>query len=474
MRTQRFFGLTLVLVILVVLSGVVPVSVSATYPDPDGQAHRPGPPAKVPTTSTAQSRAASQPIIIDHTCTDITAVPQAWIEEAKQTLHIGYGHTSHGSQLTSGMSGLVGFSNGGGLGLSLPENIFQFSHSGNSGGDTLHLFEGDGYGSGDLDHDCGYYPNWVDETRDYLGIPDPGTGRGTNHPEMNVIIWSWCGQASGRTEQTMLSTYLVPMSQLEADYPGVTFVYMTGHADGSGEEGNLHQRNQQIREYCIQNDKVLYDFYDIELHDPDGNYFGDKDVEDDCDYDSDGDGSVDSNWATDWQNSHTEDDDWYDCGCAHSKALNCNQKAYATWWLWGRLAGWDGGVVDEGDARKTASIGTPQHGQTVTYTIAVQGLTTTVHLTDEVPTGLSYVPGTLTATVGIADDGDAPILRWSGVLTPTPAVTVTYAVTVSTTETQLVPNTATIFASGYQTITSTAAIIANAHTVYLPLVMRSN
>ena len=139
-----------------------------------------------------------------------------------------------------------------------------------------------------------------------------------------------------------------------------------------------------------------------------------------------------------------------------------------------RLAGWGGGVVDEGEARKIASTGMPVYGQTVTYTIAVEGLATTVHLTDEVPTGLSYLPGTLTATVGTVTDTNAPTLRWSGVLSPTPAVTVTYAATVNTAETQLITNTATIVASGYQTITSTAAIIANAHTVYLPLVMRKN
>ena len=40
------------------------------------------------------------------------------------------------------------------------------------------------------------------------------------------------------------------MSQLESDYPGVKFVYMTGHLDGSGEVGNLNIRNEQIREYC--------------------------------------------------------------------------------------------------------------------------------------------------------------------------------------------------------------------------------
>ena len=65
-----------------------------------------------------------QGTIIDHTCTDITQIPESAINQAKATLHIGYGHTSHGSQLTTGMNGLVGFANNGGLGLSLAEDIF--------------------------------------------------------------------------------------------------------------------------------------------------------------------------------------------------------------------------------------------------------------------------------------------------------------------------------------------------------------
>ena len=48
-------------------------------------------------------------IIVDHTCRDIDAIPQAAIEQAKSTLHVAYGHTSHGSQLVDGMTGLVGF-----------------------------------------------------------------------------------------------------------------------------------------------------------------------------------------------------------------------------------------------------------------------------------------------------------------------------------------------------------------------------
>jgi len=260
-------------------------------------------------------------------------VPQEWIEQAKLELHIAYGHTSHGSQLITGMTSLIGFANNGGLGLALPHDIFAFNDGGTDGAlDLREPFEGD----------LGSFWAWPNDTRAYLGLPDPVTGRGTTRSEINVIIWAWCSQVPDYTEQEMLDWYLQPMTQLEEDYPGVTFVYMTGHADGTGEEGNLHLRNQQIRDYCIENDKVLYDFYHIELYDPDENYFGDKAVTEDCYYDSDGNGTRDRNWAIDWQGAHTEGADWFACYCSHSHAPNCNQKAYAAWWLWARLARWDG------------------------------------------------------------------------------------------------------------------------------------
>ena len=53
-------------------------------------------------------------IIIDHHCTDISAIPLEAIMAAKANLHIAYGHTSHGSQLVSGMNGLIPYANAGG------------------------------------------------------------------------------------------------------------------------------------------------------------------------------------------------------------------------------------------------------------------------------------------------------------------------------------------------------------------------
>ena len=266
--------------------------------------------------------AGGQPIIIDHHDTDLAALSQAEMQRAKDALHIAYGHTSHGSQVTSGMTGLVGFANGGGKGLSLPTDFLAWNNGGAGGALDLHDYAMGG--------DVGYYPQWVNNTRTYLDNPA--------NADVNVIMWSWCGQASWYTETQMLDQFLTPMTTLAGDYPDVTFVYMTGHTDGTGLTGNLHLRNEQIRDYCQANNKVLFDFADIESWDPDGNWYGDKLVNDNCDYDSDGNGSRDRNWATDWQGSHTLNVDWYSCSSAHSQALNANQKAYAAWAMFSEIA----------------------------------------------------------------------------------------------------------------------------------------
>ncbi len=147
-------------------------------------------------------------------------------------------------------------------------------------------------------------------------------------------MWSWCGQVDG--SETDITTYLNLMNGLETDYPAVNFVYMTGHLNGTGATGNVNVRNQQIRNYCIANNKVLYDFADIESYDPDGLvHYMPLLANDNCDYDSDANGSLDRNWAIDWQGTHSLNVDWYNCSAAHSQPLNGNLKAYAAWQLFG-------------------------------------------------------------------------------------------------------------------------------------------
>lgn len=254
-------------------------------------------------------------MIADHHCINFNSIPSEWINSAKSNLHIAYGHTSHGSQLTTGMTGLISFKG----------TQYTWNNGGTGGALDLHDYaiEGD---LGNPDR-----TTWASRTRTYLNA----------NKDVNVVIWSWCGQVSSATEND-INTYLNLMSGLEAEYPGVKFVYMTGHLDGTGLTGNLHLRNEQIRNYCKTNQKMLFDFADIESYNPDGVYFGNKIPDDACNYDKNGDGSRDGNWAVEWQNSHTRGTDWFDCASAHSQPLNANMKAYAAWWLWARLAGWDG------------------------------------------------------------------------------------------------------------------------------------
>ena len=258
-------------------------------------------------------------VIINHKSTNIYKIPENAILSAKEKLHIAYAHTSHGSQLITGMSKLDPFMGGTGL--------FSW-HDGPRQG---YLDIDDRFVDGDLGHNGDL--SWATKTRKYLN--------NSQNSDVNVMIWSWCGGVSDNTKNGM-QKYLNEMNKLENEYPNVHFIYMTGHLDGSGLKGNLHIRNEQIRNYCKNNNKILFDFADIETYNPDNTYFGDKRPNDNNDYDTDNNGSRDGNWAVEWQNSHSKNTDWYDCSCAHSQALNCNQKASAAWWLWATLAGWDG------------------------------------------------------------------------------------------------------------------------------------
>jgi hypothetical protein len=153
-----------------------------------------------------------------------------------------------------------------------------------------------------------------------------------------MAMFSWCGGCSDNTEAG-INTYLDKMNELEADYPGIFFIYMTGHLDGTGPSGNLYARNNQIRDYCMANDKVLFDFADVESYDPDEVYYPDE--TDAC------------NWCYDWCAVQV-------CpacgGCAHSHCFNCYLKGKAWWWMMARLTGWNDGEPLCGDTNRDGSI----------------------------------------------------------------------------------------------------------------------
>ena len=243
----------------------------------------------------------SRAITADHTSVaKFPSAPASVILQARNQFNIFYGHTSHGSQIVTGLAMVRS-----------QDTLYRY----NEGSGTLELAE---YGD-----DLGLYgdTSWAPITRQRLDQP------GNN---INLVMWSWCGGISDNSEEG-INTYLTTMSQLEQDYPNVIFMYMTGHLDGSGPTGNLYVRNNQIRAHCEINNKALFDFADIESYDPDGNYY--PNASDDC------------AWCSDWCSSHS----CLDCGgCAHSHCLNCHLKEQAFWWLLARLTGWQEGPCCEG------------------------------------------------------------------------------------------------------------------------------
>ncbi|MBC8185096.1 T9SS type A sorting domain-containing protein [candidate division KSB1 bacterium] len=258
------------------------------------------------------SKELSSPIIVDHNCTDLNQVPTSWIAAARTGIRIHYGHTSHGSQINTGLERLesqLGSTYSVAINWSLPTEA-----------NTLCILR-------QSNDPWNYY----DTAQQYLD----------NNPTINLSLFGWCGQAGYANWQEILDEYKAKMQAFEAANPNDTFVYMTGNAQEIDRGGcRRHRFNEQLRNFCRDNNKVLFDFADLDI------------------------------WYNNETNSYTAPS-WTDCSgqevpvehthyngdeAGHTTYESCENKGKAFWWMLAKIAGW-GGTVPVELTYMSASVG---------------------------------------------------------------------------------------------------------------------
>ena len=308
--------------------------------------------------------------IIDHTCTELDMIPSEWIDNVQSDLKSHYAHTSHGSQLTWGLtfveqgSSEYAFDIGS---CNLPSTAGAYC-----------IFDGQEsqtYITPELYWET---PAGLQLTRDVLD----------NNPALNTSMWCWCTQCD-YYDQSQVQAYLDAMTLLESEYPDVTFIYFTGNAQGVGADGyNRWQRNNQIRDYCIAGDKVLYDFADLDAwwYNP----------------------------STEQWEHHTysyggydvpaEHPQFYGDEYGHTTAESCEQKGRSWWWMAALLAGWSGTGISgseplEGYSLEVVSSNPSSGPFNLSYTIPAEGevslrlYSITGRLTDHLASGIHCAGG---------------------------------------------------------------------------------
>ena len=320
-------------------------------------------------------RVSAQSIVIDHTCTDLSKVPDYWLTQAKNlTLH--YAHTSHGSQIISGIEKLQQIDAKYAVVIDYAGANPPTGLSGGPG--QLRIYDGNPPDTYIEPDDYWASAGGIARTQ---GVADTGL--------FDFSMWAWCGQQSDNSVATV-QQYLDALNQFETQYPAMRFIYMTGHTDGTGPAGTLYRNNNLVRSYVTTNGKALFDFADIESYDPAGAYYPNTD--DSCP------------WCDDWCSAHPADCVDLPADCAHSHPLNCKLKANAFWWMMARLAGWNGAPVDvtptpTSTAGPTAtSTATPTATRTPGPTATTTPTATATHTPTPGPTPTPTVTRTPTRT----------------------------------------------------------------------------
>ena len=267
-------------------------------------------------------------------------IPTTYINQARTTLHVAYQHTSHGTHVTYGLYGLPDFKTG-------DKELFGITHN-DPQNNKLDF----------RDNVIASYANGVADLSTNETAFEEGTRKFLDDPanaNINVVMWSWCSI----TNHNVAGNYLPGMQRLINEYgkdgtkvlsgkrkTPVTFIFMTGHAEANSNIGNGKPKNQAdlIIDFCEKNKQYCLDYYSIDTHDMENNYWDDAG--------DDGDSAKGGKFYANWQSANAKGQYWFEnksrpggsvtYGAHNTQHITANRKAYAMWWILARIAGWDG------------------------------------------------------------------------------------------------------------------------------------
>ncbi len=276
----------------------------------------------------------------------LRSIPEQYINKARNELHVAYQHTSHGTHVSYGLFGLQDYKDG-------DDVLFGITNNNPTAGKldfrdfAMASYAEEGVDAADLSRN---ETAFIQATRNYLD--DPGNA------EINVVMWSWCNIY----DHDVTGNYLPGMETLISEYGeggskigtgagqrenAVTFIFMTGHGNAGSNVGEGCPKNQAdlITNHCVLNNRYCLDYYGIDTHDMDENYWEDAG-------DNGNSASYGGNFYHDFQNSHAESIHYYynksapggdiTCGDHNDQHITANRKAYAMWYILARIAGWNG------------------------------------------------------------------------------------------------------------------------------------
>jgi len=235
------------------------------------------------------------PIIIDHSCVDASRIPDAAMKTAR-ALKLALRHASVGGNISDGLDDLAS------------------ANSRYNRANLVFINRGN--------------PGWQAK------IDDLESFAAQNSAAYNVISMKFCFI----DEDASWTAYRDAMVQLQAAYPGVTFVWwtmpiMTPSWSGDTAPGLRYAFNQNVRAWCASHSNaVLFDIADIESHNPAG-----TEVQD-----TDGIPAMYSDYSSDG---------------GHLNTTGRDRVASAFWWMVARVSGWQPKptVSDAADALRIAS-----------------------------------------------------------------------------------------------------------------------